>query len=133
MATSGHFYWPPMGSSQWPLTSIAWIDSGRVFTMDDGRQLRPAYASRLFDTMQDGIGLRRQRFHDLRHLFASLALSNGEEMGVVSKLMGHSTSEITRDLYAHLVGYRARRVISDVADLLTPSSSVLTNVLTGNK
>jgi len=22
MATSGHFYWPPMGSSDWPLTGL---------------------------------------------------------------------------------------------------------------
>ena len=111
---------------------VAWVDSGRVFTMSDGRQLRPAYASRLFDTLQVGIGLPRQRFHDLRHLFASLALSSGEDMGVVSKLMGHSTSVITRDLYAHLVGDRARQVVSGVANLLSPSSRVLTGVLTGN-
>ncbi|GAA4066357.1 tyrosine-type recombinase/integrase [Agromyces indicus] len=109
---------------------VAWVDSGRVFTMSDGRQLRPAYASKLFETLQRDCGLPRQRFHDLRHLFASLALSSGEDMGVVSKLMGHSTSVITRDLYAHLVGDRARQVVSGVADLLSPSSSVLTRVLT---
>ncbi|WP_166789817.1 tyrosine-type recombinase/integrase [Cryobacterium sp. TMT1-2-2] len=115
---------------------VAWVTSGRVFTMDDGRQLRPAYASRLFDTIQDGIGVPRQRFHDLRHLFASLALSSGEDMGVVSKLMGHSTSVITRDLYAHLVGDRARQVVSGVAEMLRPSTptslSATTHALLAN-
>lgn len=125
--------WQLSQMSERDAAGVAWVDSGRVFTMSDGRQLRPAYASRLFDTIQDGIGLPRQRFHDLRHLFASLALSSGEDMGVVSKLMGHSTSVITRDLYAHLVGDRARQVVPGVADLLSPDSRVLTGVLTGNK
>ena len=62
--------------------------------------------------------MRAQRFHDLRHLFASLALSNGEDMAVVSKIMGHSTSQITRDLYGHLVGDKARIAVAGVASLL---------------
>ncbi|SMH45385.1 Phage integrase family protein [Rathayibacter oskolensis] len=81
-----------------------------------------------------GSGLRPQRFHDLRHLFASLALSNGEDMAVVSKIMGHSNSVITRDLYAHLVGEKARDAVAGVASLLTPlRPDVLTSVLTGTK
>jgi integrase len=73
--------------------------------------------------MLRGAGLRRQRFHDLRHLFASLALSSGEDMGVVSKLMGHTTSQITRDLYAHLIGDRARVAVDGVAALLSATAS----------
>ena len=109
-------------------------DSGRVFTMENGTELRPEYASRLFEQLQATTKLRRQRFHDLRHLFASLALSNGEDMGIVSKIMGHSNSQITRDLYAHLVGDKARVTMQGVASLLPPRrDSVLTSVLTGQK
>lgn len=116
---------------------IAWADayrdSGRVFTMEDGRELRPEYPSRLFEQLQSAAGMRPQRFHDLRHLFASLALSNGEDMAVVSKIMGHSTSQITRDLYGHLVGDKARQAVSGVASLLPPRSGVLTTVITENQ
>ncbi len=101
----------------------AWVASGRVFTMEDGRGLRPGYVSQTFDAMLRSAGLRRQRFHDLRHLFASLALSSGEDMGVVSKLMGHTTSQITRDLYAHLIGDRARLAVDSVAALLRPAGT----------
>ena len=48
-------------------------------------------------------------------------------MGVVSKLMGHTTSQVTRDLYAHLIGDRARQAVDGVADLLSPRTSVLTS------
>ncbi|WP_454115482.1 tyrosine-type recombinase/integrase [Microbacterium lacticum] len=98
-----------------------YADSGRVFTMEDGRELRPEYPSRLFEHLQ--AGMRPQRFHDLRHLFASLALSSGEDMGVVSKIMGHSTSQITRDLYGHLVGDKARQAVAGVASLIPALTS----------
>ncbi|MGF6824010.1 integrase [Microbacterium sp. ZKA21] len=106
-------------------------DSGRVFTMADGRELRPEYPSRLFEQLQEG--MRPQRFHDLRHLFASLALSSGEDMGVVSKIMGHSTSQITRDLYGHLVGDKARTAVAGVASLLPSRGGVHTTVITGHE
>lgn len=66
--------------------------------------------------------------------FASLALSNGEDMGVASKLVGHSTVTITRDPYAHLVGDRAAIAVSRVAAMLWARRSVLTaaTALLGN-
>ncbi|WP_152642409.1 site-specific integrase [Microbacterium sp. SA39] len=94
----------------------------RVFTMSDGSDLRPEYPSRVFESLVTQAGLRAQRFHDLRHLFASLMLSAGEDMGVVSKIMGHSTAQITRDLYAHLVGDRARTAVEGGLALLPPSA-----------
>jgi len=96
--------------------------SDRVFTMADGSDLRPEYPSRVFESLVTQTGLRPQRFHDLRHLFASLMLSAGEDMGVVSKIMGHSTAQITRDLYAHLVGDRARTAVEGGLALLPPSA-----------
>lgn len=96
--------------------------SDRVFTMPDGSDLRPEYPSRVFEALVTQAKLRPQRFHDLRHLFASLMLSAGEDMGVVSKIMGHSTAQITRDLYAHLVGDRARTAVEGGLALLPPSA-----------
>lgn len=96
--------------------------SDRVFTMADGSDLRAEYPSRVFESLVTQAGLRPQRFHDLRHLFASLMLSAGEDMGVVSKIMGHSTAQITRYLYAHLVGDRARTAVEGGLALLPPSA-----------
>lgn len=114
----------------------AYQPSGRVFTYEDGRQLRPGYASKLFDQLIDKGGFRRMRFHDLRHLHASLMLAAGEDMAIVSKTMGHATSQITRDLYAHMVGDAARSAAEGAAGILPPrtakrNSGVLTSVITG--
>jgi integrase len=48
-------------------------------------------------------GLREIRFHDLRHACASLMLSQGVRVEVVSKMLGHSTPAITLSVYAHLM------------------------------
>ncbi len=48
------------------------------------------------------LGLPRQRFHDLRHAYATLMLEAGEELAVVSRSLGHADLSTTADVYAHL-------------------------------
>lgn len=48
-------------------------------------------------------GLRKIRFHDLRHTFASLMLANGEDIVRVSRLLGHASPTITLNIYSHLL------------------------------
>lgn len=47
-------------------------------------------------------GLPRQRFHDLRHAYATLMLEAGEELAIVSRSLGHADLSTTADVYAHL-------------------------------
>ena len=41
------------------------------------------------------------RLYDMRHLFASTMLANGGDLKAVSKLLGHSTTVMTADVYYH--------------------------------
>jgi integrase len=41
------------------------------------------------------------RLYDIRHLFASTMLANGGDLKAVSKLLGHSTTIMTADVYYH--------------------------------
>ncbi|MDQ3775036.1 MAG: site-specific integrase [Pseudomonadota bacterium] len=47
-------------------------------------------------------GLRKIRFHDLRHTYASLLIANGEQPKRIQALMGHSSINVTMDVYGHL-------------------------------
>lgn len=48
-------------------------------------------------------GVRRVRFHDLRHSFASNLLAAGVDIVTVSKALGHANVQITLTTYAHAV------------------------------
>jgi integrase len=91
---------------------------GLVFTKEDGRPVRPEYATRHFQALAREAKLREIRLHDLRHTSASLALAAGIEMKVVSDRLGHSTIGVTADLYTHVVPDVARRAADRMAAML---------------
>ncbi|MET0643179.1 MAG: tyrosine-type recombinase/integrase, partial [Candidatus Binatia bacterium] len=61
--------------------------------------------------------LRRIRFHDLRHTFASLLLQNGESPAYVKEQMGHSSIQVTVDIYGHLVPGGNRQAVDRLDDV----------------
>ena len=67
-----------------------------------GRLLRPNYVTEHFAWIIQKYGLRKIRFHDLRHTAASLLLANGVPMKQIQIWLGHSTFSTTADIYAHL-------------------------------
>jgi integrase len=48
------------------------------------------------------VGLPELDPHDLRHLYASVLISGGENVTTVSYLLGHANPQITLSIYAHL-------------------------------
>src|SRR5262249_16358803 len=76
-----------------------WDKRDCVFTTKGGDALDGSNVSGYFVATLKEHGLRRIRFHDLRHLFASLALQAGSDMKVVSEQLGHSAIGITLQLY----------------------------------
>jgi integrase len=100
----------------------AWLDTGLVFTREDGTQLSPEMVSRLFKRLTRTAALPVIRFHGLRHTSASLALAAGVAMKVVSDRLGHSTTGITADLYTHVVPAVAQDAADAIARLIAVES-----------
>lgn len=59
--------------------------------------------SQRFRRAADTAGLTSFRAHDLRHVFASVALSSGLPITDVSRFLGHRSIEITYRIYSHYV------------------------------
>jgi len=75
-----------------------------VFCSETGGLLDPDnLRKRVFYKILKTAGLRQIRFHDLRHTFASLLLQQGESPVYVKDQMGHSSIQITIDVYGHLI------------------------------
>jgi len=60
-------------------------------------------------------GVSDLRIHDLRHTFASYALSGGQTLGTVGQLLGHRSAQTTTR-YAHLIDDAARRAVAQLSD-----------------
>ena len=50
----------------------------------------------------DSAGLPNIRFHDLRHTFATHALSSGVDAKTLSGILGHTKASFTLDTYTHV-------------------------------
>jgi integrase len=69
--------------------------------------------------------LRDVRFQDIRHSFASRLLSNGESPVYVNGQLGHSSIQMTVDIYGHLIPSSSRKAINALYETVlkcTPSA-----------
>jgi integrase len=89
----------------------SWVFITREGTALDGDNVR----HRVFYRLLEGADLRQIRFHDLRHTYASLLIQNGESY--VKEQIGHSSIQVTVDVYGHLVP-SANRAAVDKLDAL---------------
>lgn len=62
----------------------------------------PAVFSKEFHKFLISHKLKPLRFHDLRHTYATLLFSLGVPLKTTSELLGHSSVNITADIYTHL-------------------------------
>lgn len=76
--------------------------AGYVCINEMGDLIKPHYVTEQFPKLLDANGLRRIRFHDLRHSCASRMLSNGVPMKQIQDWLGHSDFSTTANIYAHL-------------------------------
>ncbi len=64
--------------------------------MDQG-----GWRSRVFKKVLQKAGLREIRIHDLRHTYATLRISKGDNIADVSNQLGHHSVKFTMDVYYH--------------------------------
>jgi len=84
-----------------------------------GTQLDPSNLRKVFNRLLVDAKLRRVRFHDLRHTYASLLIQQGESLAYVKDQMGHSSIKITVDTYGHLVPGGNRQAVDKLDERIT--------------
>ena len=68
----------------------------------DDLPLDPASVRKHLTTILERAGCRHIRFHDLRHLFATMSLEHGMDIKTLSTVIGHVSSSTTLNIYAHI-------------------------------
>jgi integrase len=80
------------------------ISDDLVFPSPEGSILDPDNLyHRYFQPVLTKTGLRKIRLHDLRHTFGSLLIQSGASLVYVKEQMGHSSIQVTVDIYGHLI------------------------------
>ena len=87
-----------------------WQGEDRVFTWGDGTVLHPDVVSKTFARLVARFELPHIPFHGLRHSWATSALVAGVPTKVVADRLGHSSIQVTLDVYtASVPGSRPGR------------------------
>jgi integrase len=96
----------------------AYEDNDMVFARADGTAVRPDQVSRHFQELIARTDLPRIKLHEGRHTAATLLLEAKVDIKIVSAHMGHSTTNITQNLYQHVRRAVARDAVESVLNLL---------------
>jgi len=99
-----------------------WNEQGFVFTNGQGGPLDGHnLARRHLPRILEEAGLPQIRLYDLRHTAATLALSAGVPVKVVSEMLGHSSVALTLDVYSHVLPHMQEDAARKMAALLGDS------------
>ena len=79
----------------------------------------PDAAYRRMKQLLEQAGLPDIRFHDLRHTFATHALTSGVDVKTLSGILGHTRAAFTLDTYTHTTGDMQKRAAEIVGEFLT--------------
>jgi len=105
---------------------LGWDPSGPVFTTLEGEPLHPAAVSTEFQDLIVKAGVPPIRLHDARHVAATLMHGGGADLKVIQETLGHSSYEVTANIYTSVLEERAREAAEGAAQLVprTPARMV---------
>ncbi len=81
------------------------------------------FSERVFKPLLTTAGLRCVRFHDLRHTYGSLLIQAGASLAYVRDQMGHSSIQVTADIYGHLIPGANMAFVDKLDALTSPQQS----------
>jgi integrase len=95
-------------SNVWSSLSEATQHAGAEYLDHERTQIKP------------GTGLGHWHPHELRHSAASLLLAQGVPLKVVSEILGHSSINVTADVYAHVLAPARNDAANAMDSVLRP-------------
>lgn len=86
--------------------------------------ITPSAISDRFETIRDKLGIKC-RLHDLRHYNASIMLALGVPDKYAMERMGHSTTDMLKRVYQHVMGDKSDEVAKSISDKMTETFTTM--------
>ena len=96
-----------------------------IFTNEAGKPVDVNnWRRRVFNKALEKAGVRRIRIHDLRHTYATLRISKGDNIGDVANQLGHHSVKLTLDTYYHWMPGKKKSEVDALDDsfIMHPSA-----------
>ena len=100
------------------LNGDRWINTGYVFTQDNGDRMSPDSITSWLGTFSERHGLPHINPHAFRHTVTSVLLANGTDIVTVSKQLGHASVTTTENFYSHIIEENKAKAAECIADVL---------------
>ena len=81
----------------------AWIDTGYVFTQDNGDRMNPDSLTDWLNKFSKANALPHIHPHAFRHTAASTMIANGVDIVTAANELGHASATTTATIYAHQI------------------------------
>ena len=89
------------------------------------RTYSPQMVRRLHNEIIQEAGLDHIRFADLRHTFATMALSSGVDVKTLSSMLGHYSAGFTLDAYTHITNDMQRGAAEKIGGFMETATAKL--------
>ena len=80
-----------------------WVNSGYIFTQDDGSRMHPDTITDWLNKFSKDKGLPHIHPHAFRHTVASMMIANGVDLVTTANELGHANATTTATIYAHQI------------------------------
>ena len=98
---------------------VVYRNLGFVFAKETWEPLQMNnFGQREFAQLIEASGVKKIRFHDLRHTCATLLLARGMHPKIVQERLGHSNISMTLDRYSHVTPTMQREAAQVMGDIL---------------
>lgn len=95
-----------------------YTDTDFIIVHPDGKPIYPEYVSQMLTKLQIAAGLPKCRFHDLRHLCASIMLKQGVDVKVAQQILGHADVSTTLNIYTHVLPSSSREAADKIGAMV---------------
>lgn len=96
-------------------------DLNLVCTDYEGKRLTSNQLQRAFKRILTESGLPNVRLHDLRHSYATLMLQSNVQSKIVCEILGHSSIDVTLDIYSHVLTGMQKPAVDAINTVLLSS------------